>query len=114
MNQLGIDVSKNKLDATLIRSDQTDKSLSKKISNTMDGFEKLLQWSCQKANCSPKGLHVIREATGPYHEKLAHWMYQNGVQVSVVNSARIKKFALVLTSIPAFFMRLLALTRPTW
>ncbi len=93
MNQLGIDVSKNKLDAALIRPNKTDKFLSKKIANTPEGFEKLLEWALQKTNCSPEELHIIMEATGPYHEKLAHWFYQKGVQVSVVNPARIKKFA---------------------
>ena len=93
MHQLGIDVSKNKLDAALLRADQTDKFLSKKIAPTLDGFEKLLQWSCEKAHCSPTELQILMEATGPYHEKLAHWMYQKGVQVSVINPARIKKFA---------------------
>lgn len=93
IHKLGIDVSKKKLDVALMRGENPDKFFSKTVINTVPGYEKLLQWSCQKADCRPEALHVILEATGPYHEKVALWLHQQGCQVSVVNPARIKHFA---------------------
>jgi len=93
MNLLGIDVSKNKLDSALILVNKPTKFLDKKTPNHAKGFDTLLQWCCKKASCSPQELHIILEATGPYHEKVALWMYKAGCKVSVLNPARIKNFA---------------------
>lgn len=93
MNALGIDVSKNKLDAVLLCAGAPDKELHRKVPNTPDGFNTLIKWACKKAGCKPDELHAVFEATGPYHEAAALAFFEAGARVSVVNPAQIKHFA---------------------
>ncbi|MCP4698003.1 MAG: IS110 family transposase [Gammaproteobacteria bacterium] len=93
MNFLGIDVSKNKLDAVLLCAGAPDKELHRKVPNTPEGFKTLMKWACKKAGCELCELHVVLEATGPYHEAGALAFFEAGARVSVVNPAQIKYFA---------------------
>lgn len=70
---VGVDISKATFDA------DWDENKGK-FNNAVEGFEKF-------AREIPKSAHVVMEATGTYHLKLATWLYENGVPVSVVNSA---------------------------
>jgi transposase len=83
---LGIDISKDKFDAALLIK---DKFKTKAFSNTEKGFLALTKWF-QKYK--PFDLHICMEATGIYGEKLATFLFENNVRVSVVNPARIKGF----------------------
>lgn len=76
----GIDVSKDTID---VKSIQTGHQV---YDNNFRGFRKLLKES------SPK-THYVMEATGVYHEKLAHFLYNKGCSVSVVNPLVIKRFS---------------------
>lgn len=93
MHYLGIDVAKAKLDSALSRDHKPESFLEKKVSNNTEGFTLLLTWSCQKAVCTAEQLHVLLEATGPYHEQVALFFCQQGCKVSVLNPARVKQFA---------------------
>jgi transposase len=79
----GIDVSKDTFD--------TKSSLRGHIvyGNDLNGFKKLLK-------DSSKETHFVMEATGVYHEQLAHFIYAKGYCVSVVNSLVIKRYAQML------------------
>ena len=79
----GIDVSKDTID---VKSIQTG---HKVYDNTLKGFRKLLKESFPKT-------HFVMEATGVYHEKLAHFLYNKGYSVSVVNPLVIKRFSQML------------------
>jgi transposase len=85
---LGIDVSKKTLDVTLktARSDH-----HRQVSNDPAGFKQLKGWLRQRRI---KTLHVCLEATNIYWEAVAEDLVEQGYQVSVVNPARIKGFAL--------------------
>lgn len=93
MNFIGIDVSKQKLDCELIRADIPDKPLQKVVGNTTEGATALLTWASNKARCDVSELHVVLEATGPYHEIVAEALFKAGCKVSVVNPAYTKHFA---------------------
>jgi transposase len=93
MNFIGIDVSKQKLDCSLIRSNLPDKPLHKTVPNTQEGVTALLDWAQKKAGCDISELHAILEATGPYHEVAAETLFNAGSKVSVVNPAYTKNFA---------------------
>ena len=90
MYKLGIDVSKKKLDCAIIVNGKT---LSKVVQNNKAGYQKLLEWSLKKANCSVDQLYIVVEATSIYHEAVVFFFYELGASASVVNPSRIKKFA---------------------
>ncbi len=89
---LGIDVSKDTVDAALL----TDEGqVWKKVSNNAKGFEQLKRWL---TNRKAKDVHACMEATGSYYEALAEALVQMGYLVSVVNPAQIKAFSQSLLS----------------
>lgn len=85
---LGIDVAKKKFDVALYN----DKELmgSGQFDNTAAGLKKLSKWLTNKA-AGP--VWACLESTGRYGDSLATYLYQQGHQVSLVNPARIKKYA---------------------
>ena len=88
--QLGIDVSKAKLDAALLKTD--GKYRSKVFSNDMAGFRGLLLWIEANVPTGKADMHVCMEATGSYHEALALFLSDQGIVVSVVNPLLVKRF----------------------
>ena len=85
---LGIDVAKEKVDVALFKGKQF--IASGQFDNTPAGFKKLSKW------LKNKGAGQVRacmEATGRYGDRLATYLYQQGHRVSMVNPARIKKYA---------------------
>lgn len=85
---LGIDVAKAKVDVALF--DDKQFIAAGQFDNKPDGFKKLAKW------LKGKGAEPVwgcMAATGRYGDALATWLYQQGHQVSVVNPARIKKYA---------------------
>jgi transposase len=90
---LGIDVSKNSLDAALITEatdKQTAKPLHKVFPNNDRGHQQLLRWL---QNRKLAQVHACLEATGSYAEPIARALQQAGHQVSLVNPAQIAAFA---------------------
>jgi len=78
----GIDISKESFDASIT----TDKGLiTKKFSNNEGGFNKLLKLLPQQAQ-------VVMEASGPYYYRLAFFLYEHQVRLSVVNPLVIRRF----------------------
>jgi transposase len=78
----GIDVSKETFDASIT----TDKEvITKKFSNNGSGFGKLLK-------LLPADAQVVMEASGPYYYRLAFFLYEHNVRVSVVNPLVIRRF----------------------
>ena len=85
---LGIDVSKDKVDVALFDSKQC--ITSGEFTNTAVGFKKLSKWLKHKA---VEQVWACMESTGRYGDALATYLYQQEHQVSVVNPARIRKYA---------------------
>jgi transposase len=88
--KLGIDISKAKLDAALLKAD--GKYRSKVFSNDTPGFNALLQWIQANCTADSTGVHVCMEATGSYHEALALFLSDQSIAVSVVNPLLVKRF----------------------
>lgn len=84
---LGIDVSKAKLDCALRMAD--GKFKHKVIENGPKGFAALSEWLAQHASAET---HVCMEATGVYWEAVAEYLAGKGFRVSVVNPKQIKSF----------------------
>jgi len=76
---IGIDVSKDVLDI------YDSQGKFHKFKNTYSGFKKLLALTCFDSHC-------VMEATGYYHLKLAYFLQEQGVAVSVENPLKVKRF----------------------
>jgi transposase len=84
---LGIDVSKDTLDFTLLGGSKVQ---HRKYANTEAGYSYLVEW-LRKAGAETA--HACLEATGQYGDGVATYLYNHGYQVSIVNPARIKAYA---------------------
>jgi transposase len=84
---LGIDISKQKFDVALLIG---NKLKHKTFSNNTKGYQTLLTWLSKH---DAQELHACMEATGVYGEALAEYCYDNGINISIVNPARVKGFA---------------------
>lgn len=89
MKYLGIDISKAYFDVTLL-NEQGEKE-SGQYDNDESGYKALMKWLKAKG-C--QSMHACMEATNIYWEKVAEHLHKAGYQVSVVNPARIKGFAM--------------------
>ena len=87
---LGIDVSKDTIDVTLIDNEGNKHHATFK--NKEKGFKKLIGW-LKKHGVEVDDLHICMEATNIYWEDLALYLHSKGYKVSVVNPARTKGFA---------------------
>jgi transposase len=85
---LGIDISKLKFDACLIRD--AGKPRHKVFRNSPDGFLQLSAWLAKQ---HAGRVHACLEATGVYGEALAAYLHEAGHEVSVINPAQIKAYA---------------------
>lgn len=85
---LGIDVSKAKLDCALRL--QNGKWRNKVVTNSKEGFETLRTWLHKQG---AEQVHVCMEATGIYWEAVAEFLASSeGCTVSVINPAQIKAY----------------------
>ncbi len=85
---LGIDVSKETLDVCLLKD---ERSLYAVFDNDGIGHRKLLRWLNKRI--AGQKVHTCLEATGMYAFPIAEALHQSGVQVSLVNPARISAYA---------------------
>ena len=85
---LGIDVAKAKVDVALF--DDKEFIASGQFDNKPAGFKKLSKWLSNKEAGT---VWACLESTGRYGDALASYLYNQQHQVSIVNPARIKKYA---------------------
>lgn len=88
---IGIDVSKAKLDCSLLLDVTSSKRRAKSVASSKAGVSKVLTW-CAKQNTTSQELHAILEGTGVYHEQAALDLADTGVTVSIVNPVQVKYF----------------------
>lgn len=85
---LGIDIAKDKFDCCLL---QNGSRLAAQFTNQPTGFRELLKW-LKKAGATLTDLRAGLEATGPYWQDLAHFLFAKKIGVAVLNPARVKFF----------------------
>ena len=92
---VGIDVSKASLDIALLSEEEV--SASRKVPNSEEGFETLLNWIERQADAdleeSPEQVHVCLEASGGYQRPVARFLHEEGLTVSVINPQRTSSYA---------------------
>jgi transposase len=84
---LGIDISKSKFDAALLKGD--GKIKSKVFANSQEGFGELQAWLSREG---VDKVHGCMEATSTYGNALARFLVASDHQVSIVNPSRPKAF----------------------
>ena len=84
---LGIDVSKNTLDASM---SSCNKVRAKSFANSPDGWRHLLDWLISQ---KIRRVHACLESTGRYSLGIACKLNEAGHVVSIVNPAQIRDFA---------------------
>jgi len=92
---LGIDVSKSNLSLSL--GFLTEKLVKEfkvhtDVSNDASGYELLLEWLRTSVD-RKVDLLVVMEATGVYHQEVAHYLYRRGYSVCVMQSGRVKRYS---------------------
>lgn len=93
MFYLGIDVSKSKLDCSLMLDATSLRSRSKSVPNSAAGFNALLEWVQRHTQAALSELVVAMEPTGVYHQAVATALYDAGATVLLVNPAQLRDFA---------------------
>lgn len=93
MAQVGIDVSKNKLDVAWLRDGDGPGVKTRVFANSPSGFKALIAWLIKHTQAPIEDIEIMMEATGIYHEALAYALYDAGAQVYVCNPAHAKNFA---------------------
>lgn len=94
----GIDVSQKELVVAFgqMYDDLSTKLLwHKTFVNNQKGFESLIQ-HVKKLTDDTTGTGYVMEATGVYHEKLAHYLYLNDQSVSIILPNKISNYARTL------------------
>ena len=86
---VGIDVSKKKPDIALLHDNQIR---PKSLANTRAGVQQFVEW-LEFQRIGIETAWVFSEVRGLYNDALATWLYDNGINVSVVNPARVKGYA---------------------
>lgn len=81
MVYIGLDISHTYFDAAFPQLKG-----SRKFDNQLAGFKAL-------AAALPPDAHCVMEATGPYYLRLASYLHQQGIPVSVINPLVIKRFS---------------------
>ena len=92
---LGIDVSKLSLSLSLghLTNDLTKAFTSHPdVPNDSSGFRALHHWLSRVLDPTVDFI-VVMEATGVYHQKIAHYLHKKGYGVCVMQSGRVKRYA---------------------
>jgi transposase len=79
----GIDISKKTFDVSISKDGEIR---SKKFTYDTLGMQSFLQFL-------PEGSHCVMESTGTYHCRLAYFLHEHGVILSVVNPLSVKRYA---------------------
>ena len=91
---LGIDMAKDKFDCCLsYREDNLIIVVAENsFDNSLKGFKALLNWITAKKG-KAQSLKVVLEATGVYHENLAHYIYDNTqYHISILLPLKVKYY----------------------
>ncbi len=90
---IGIDVSKEKLDFCWLRDVNTGKKKSKVFRNKRQSFAEIIQWLNKNTKTEPQRILITLEATGVYHEALIYFLHEQGFQIFLANPGKAKKYA---------------------
>ncbi|MBK5016672.1 IS110 family transposase [Pantoea sp. S62] len=96
MFPVGIDVSKSTLNICILYDGVKGRIRTKKIKNDRSAAGNVFRW-LHLQHCGPEDVHLIMEATGVYHERLALSQHEAGAYVLLANPHRSRDFARVMS-----------------
>jgi len=92
---LGIDVSKDTLDASMSRINEKLEVIhveQRQFANNEKGFHDLIRWM-DRNRLAEVPCQVVVEATGVYHEHLAYRLVKNKINLAIVLPCKIKNYS---------------------
>jgi len=92
---LGLDVSKHTLSPSfgVLTEDLTKRfTPHADVTNDQEGFKEIERWLRGQVD-EKADLIIVMEATGVYHQGIAHYLYDLGYKVSIMQSGRVKRYA---------------------
>lgn len=92
---IGIDVAQNELVVCLGRMNDNwipELYANKSFANTAAGFKSLTSW-VSKSTIDTVSVRYVMEATGVYHQKLAYYLHDEGLEVSIVLPNKISNYS---------------------
>ena len=92
---VGIDVASEELKAGfgyLSKELLSKKGKARNFANTQSGYKSLHTWISKQRHQKQTEVSIIMEATGVYHENLAHYLYDKGYQIYVVLPNKAKSY----------------------
>ena len=92
MFPVGINVSKSTLDLCMLYEGIKGRVKTRNIRNDRSAVENIIRW-LRLQHCSPKDVHLVMEAIGVYHKRLANGLHDAGLYVSLANPHRSRDFA---------------------
>lgn len=89
---IGIDISKNKLDLAWLKDANNITVKTKVFKNDRTDFTNIIDWLIANVSSDLKALRICLEATGVYHENIAYYLHDQGIQISIINRAYVKSY----------------------
>ena len=83
---IGIDVSKSHIDVFIHHE-----RVHSKFSNNEAGFEKMMQWTCQRAHCAEEGILFAFEHTGLYSLPLSLFLNEKQYGFAMIPGLELKR-----------------------
>ncbi len=96
---LGVDVAQDELVCSfgiLLEDLSWQIKARKTFGNHLSGFKACIKW-VKSFQDSDSGDLFVMEATGVYHEKFAHWLFDQGVKLSIVLPNKISNYMRTLS-----------------
>lgn len=90
---IGVDVSKDKLDLSWLRDPTTGKQKTKVFKNTQSNHLDVVSWLLKQTQAAPEDILITLEPTGVYHEALVYSLHEQGFNLFLANPGRAKKYA---------------------
>ncbi len=92
---LGLDVSKHALSLSFgVLTEELTKEFTPHadVTNDQEGFKEIGSWLRGQVD-QKADLIIVMEATGVYHQGIAHYLHDLGYKVSIMQSGRVKRYA---------------------
>jgi len=96
---VGLDISKDNFHACIsvvIEGGKIKIVASRKFSNTLAGFIAFVVWLKKHKKVKELDLSILMEVTGVYHEKVLHYLYEQGYEVVLEQGKRVKRYLEVI------------------
>ncbi len=96
---VGVDVAQNELVCTfgqLYEDLSIGRYIHRVFDNNLKGFKNIIRW-IQSVKSDDLSIQIVMEPTGVYHEKFAHWLFDQAHNVAIVLPNKVSNYARTLS-----------------